>query len=133
VHCVQRCVRRAYLTGVDAHSGKDYQYRREWIRQRLEKLASVFGIDILSYAIMSNHLHVIVRNRPDIVQTWSDKEVALRWLQIFPGKQLDEQLGDPTTIDVERLAGDSERIKKLRSQLSDILLGRSLQSAANPR
>ncbi len=103
VHVTQRCVRRAYLAGVDTLSGKDYSYRREWIRQRIEKLASVFGVDVLTYAIMSNHLHVVLRNRPDVVETWSDEEVALRWLQIFPGKRIEEQLGDPTTADVDAL------------------------------
>ncbi len=85
-----------YLAGLDDETGKDFTYRREWIRQRLEKLASVFAIDVLTYAILSNHLHVVIRNRPDVVKTWSDKEVALRWLQIFPGKRIEEQLGNPT-------------------------------------
>ena len=120
VHCVQRCVRRAFLTGFDKDSGKDYQYRREWIRERMEKLASVFGIDCLTYAILSNHLHVVLRSRPDVVETWSDKQVALRWLQIFPGKRIDEQLGDPTTVDVEALANDKERLAEIRVRLSDI-------------
>jgi len=120
VHCVQRCVRRAYLAGDDPVSGKNFEYRREWIRTRLEKLASVFGIDCLTYAILSNHMHVVVRSRPDVVATWSDKQVALRWLQIFPGKRIDEQLGDPTTSDVERLANDPERLALIRTRLSDI-------------
>src|SRR5271157_1197399 len=34
---------------------------------------------------MSNHLHVILRNRPDVVTLWSDQEVARRWLAVFPG------------------------------------------------
>jgi hypothetical protein len=55
VHCVQRCVRRALLAGVDEVSRKDYSYRREWIRRRFEALASVFSIDVLTYAILSNH------------------------------------------------------------------------------
>ena len=120
VHCVQRCVRRAFLTGFDKESGKDYQYRREWIRERMEKLASVFGIDCLTYAILSNHLHVVLRSRPDVVATWSDKQVALRWLQIYPGKRTEEQLGDPTTVDVEALANDKERMAEIRVRLSDI-------------
>ncbi len=84
-----------YLAGLDDETGKDFTYRREWIRQRLEKLASVFAIDVLTYAILSNHLHVVIRNRPDVVKTWSDKEVALRWLQIFPGNGLRNSLGIP--------------------------------------
>ena len=73
-----------FLAGVNDETGKDHTYRREWIRQRPEKLASVFAIDVQTYAILSNHLHVVIRNRPDVVKTWSDKEVALRWQQIFP-------------------------------------------------
>ncbi len=120
LHVVQRCVRRAYLSGFDDVTGKDFSYRKEWIRQRIEKLASVFGIDVLSYAILSNHLHIVLRNRPDVVETWSDRQVALRWLQIFPGKRIDEQLGDPTTNDVDILAHDAQRIAIIRQRLSDV-------------
>jgi hypothetical protein len=74
----------------------------------------------LTYAILSNHLHVVLRNRPDVVETWSDKQVALRWLQIFPGKRIEEQLGDPTTSDVDALAKDPERLALVRTRLSDI-------------
>ena len=43
VHTVQRCVRRAFLAGLDQATGKDYSFRKEWIRRRMEALASVFG------------------------------------------------------------------------------------------
>jgi hypothetical protein len=95
VHAVQRCVRRAFLAGVDDLTGKDYSFRREIIRRRMEALASVFAIDVLTYAVMSNHLHVIVRNRPDVVATWSDEDCALRWLRVFPGRRVEEHLADP--------------------------------------
>jgi len=39
-----------------------------------------------AYAHMSNHVHVILRNRPDVVALWSDQEVARRWLALFPGR-----------------------------------------------
>ncbi|MEO1619240.1 MAG: hypothetical protein AAFV88_25555, partial [Planctomycetota bacterium] len=52
VHVVQRCVRRAFLAGVDYATGKDYSFRKEWIRRRMEALASVFAVDVLSYAVM---------------------------------------------------------------------------------
>ena len=47
---------------------------------------------------MSNHLHLVLRNRPDLVQQWTDGEVALRWLRLFPRR--DEVTGSgmsPTT------------------------------------
>jgi REP element-mobilizing transposase RayT len=108
------------LSGVDSVSGVDYSYRKEWIRVRIEKLASVFGLDILTYAILSNHLHVVLRSRPDVVAAWSDRQAALRWLQIFPGKRIDEQLGDPTTHDVDMLVNDSDRMALVRLRLSDV-------------
>ena len=119
VHLIQRCVRKSFLTGFDETTGKDYSHRREWIRTRMERLASVFGIDVLTYAILSNHMHLVARTRPDVILEWSDKEVALRWLRIFPGKRIDEHLADPTTNSVDALANDSKRIKLIRERLSN--------------
>ena len=61
-------------------------YRRTWIRDRLESLAGLFGVEIAAFAVMSNHLHVILRSRPDVVALWSDQEVARQWLALFPGR-----------------------------------------------
>jgi len=85
-HCVQRVVRRAFLCGVDSLSGMSYDHRRSWIRDGLESLAGLFGVEIAAFAVLSNHLHVILRNRPDVVALWSDSEVARRWLALFPGR-----------------------------------------------
>jgi hypothetical protein len=120
VHATQRCIRRSFLTGFDSLTKRDYSSRRDWIQQRAEALASVFAIDVLAYAMLSNHLHLVLRNRPDIVALWSDQEVALRWLKVFPGKRLDEFLGNPTQEQVEALVQQPERIQVLRERLSDI-------------
>ena len=66
-HCVQRVVRWAFLCGVDSLSGNSHDHRRTWIRDRLESLAGLFGVDIAAFAMLSNHLHAILRNRPDVV------------------------------------------------------------------
>ncbi|MBU6237065.1 MAG: hypothetical protein KGQ51_04485 [Planctomycetes bacterium] len=119
VHCIQRCVRRAFLAGKDPVTGKDYGARREWIRERLECLASVFGLDVLTYAILSNHMHIVLRNRPDVVAQWSDKEVARRWLSLFPGQRLDEFLGQPTQSQIDAMVRDGGRIAEIRERLSN--------------
>ncbi len=41
-HCVQRCVRRAFWLGKIRHR-KTYEYRRDWIRKRMELLARFSG------------------------------------------------------------------------------------------
>ena len=119
VHCVQRCVRRAWLAGVAPLSGRDYSPRREWIRARMEALASIFGIDVLTYAILSNHMHVVLRTRPDVVAQWSDQEVARRWLALFPGQRSECYLGAPTEHEIEVLARDAEKLAVLRERLSN--------------
>ena len=119
LHCVQRCVRRAFLAGVDAASGESYEFRREWIRRRMELLASVFGVDILTYAILSNHLHIVIRNRPDIVTKWSYREIAVRWLRVFPGRRIEEQLAEPTKSDVDKIVNNKERMAIINLRLSD--------------
>jgi len=51
-HCINRCVRRAYLCGNDSVSGKSYEHRRAWLQNRLEELAGLFAIDVLAFAVM---------------------------------------------------------------------------------
>ena len=82
-HCVARCVRRAFLCGQDALTGKSFEHRREWVRERLELLAGNFAVDVGGYAAMSNHLHVVLKSRPDVASEWSAEEVTRRWRAIF--------------------------------------------------
>jgi hypothetical protein len=121
VHAVQRCVRRAFLCGQDAFTGQSFEHRRAWIRQRLELLAGVFAIDCLTYTILSNHLHVVLRSRPDVVREWSDRDVAVRWLRVFPKRR--EKSGrhaEPDEHEVQMITGDRDRVTELRSRLSDM-------------
>ena len=121
VHAVQRCVRRAFLCGRDALTGQSFEHRRAWIRQRLEFLSGVFAIDCLTYTVLSNHLHVVLRSRPDVVRQWSDREVAIRWLQIFPiRREKNGQPAKPDEHEVQMITEDTNRLIELRSRLSDM-------------
>ena len=51
-HVVTRCVRRAWLWGVDEYAGRDYSHRKDWVLERLLQLSSIFAVDICAYAIM---------------------------------------------------------------------------------
>ena len=82
-HCISRCVRRAFLCGIDKLTGRSFEHRRTLIEARLHELASIFAIDIAAYAIMSNHYHVVLRVDQDATRRWSDAEVIERWGRRF--------------------------------------------------
>ena len=37
-HGVSRCVWRAFLCGFDSYSGRDYEHRKSWVRNRVREL-----------------------------------------------------------------------------------------------
>ena len=81
VHAIHRCVRKAWLCG----HGKDH--RRQWVEDRLAEVSRAFACEVAAYAVMSNHLHVVVRMRADQTASWSAAEVVARWCAVF-GKSL---------------------------------------------
>jgi len=120
-HCTSRCVRRAYLCGEDPVSGENYDHRKWWIRERIRELSALFGIEIFTYAVMSNHLHLVLRRDPDLVKTWEPQEVVRRWSLLYPkdrdsaGRAL---LPEPEVI--AQRAGEEERVELWRERLGSI-------------
>ncbi|MDO6567538.1 transposase [Alteromonas sp. 1_MG-2023] len=90
-HCISRCVRQCYLCGVDQHSGKSYEHRRGWVERRLLNLAKVFSIDICAYAVMSNHVHVVLHVDKKKANAWNVKKVLTQWHQIHKGTLLTQK------------------------------------------
>ena len=81
-HCICRCVRRAFLCGEDKFSGKNFEHRRQWVIDRLGFLTDIFAIEVASYAIMSNHYHLVLRVNKDKATDWSETEVIARWKRL---------------------------------------------------
>jgi hypothetical protein len=120
-HAVQRCVRRAFLCGEDRFTGQSFEHRRGWIRDRLEFLASVFGIDCLTYTVLHNHLHIVLRSRPDVVAAWTDEDVARRWLRLFPKRRKpDGSPENPSKPEIDMIVNDPEVLAERRRRLSDV-------------
>jgi hypothetical protein len=118
-HCINRCVRRAFLCGWDDYAEKSFEHRREWVRQRVRELCGIFALEVCAYAVMSNHVHLVVRTRPEVAAGWSDEEVARRWLRFCPGRR--DQVG--AGMDEARLAvllADAERLKTCRERLGNL-------------
>ena len=119
-HCISRCVRRAFLCGEDVYSGRNYAHRRAWVRDRVQHLSALFGIEVFAYSVMSNHLHLVLRNRSDRVAQWGDREVAERWCRVCPGKAALER-GEPYDVNkFKALLNDAAMLEVVRHRLSDL-------------
>lgn len=119
-HCISRCVRRAYLCGYDTVQGKSFEHRKEWVRERLSFLIEVFAIELLSYVLMSNHIHTLVRLRPDVAALWSAEEVARRWRTLFPRRRVGGRASEPSEEEISAIAGDPELVELYRKRLGSL-------------
>jgi len=122
-HVVSRCVRRAYLCGVDGVTGASYEHRRGWVEQRLRKLASIFTIDIAAYAIMHNHYHIVLRIEQQQAAELSVEEVIQRWSQLYKGpmlmqRYLSDQREQMNEWELEQVAKLAEEYRQRLSDLS---------------
>ncbi len=137
VHVMNRTVRRCFLFGEDSLSGKNYDHRKVWIDQQLAHQARYFGIDLLCQAIMSNHFHLVLRSRPDVVKEWSDEDVARRWLMLCPERRDDKRMPlEPTEFEINSIVKKKDKLTTVRSRLSDIswwmrLLSQNIAQRAN--
>ncbi|AHF04768.1 hypothetical protein MARPU_13615 [Marichromatium purpuratum 984] len=138
-HVVTRCVRRAYLCGFDRLTGRSFEHRRGWVELRLRQLAGVFAIDVAAYAVMSNHVHLVVRVDADRAAGWSDTEVLRRWRCLFRGPVVVERFLSPATrteMTEAELDGVAELIATYRARLADLswfmrVLNESIARMAN--
>ena len=120
-HCYSRCVRRAFLFGFDALTHRDFSHRKAWLVDRLRHLASIFAIEVCAYAVMITHYHSILRTRPDLAALWSDREIAIRWLTLFPRhRDLQGVPLPPTEKEIRALTDLPGRIAQLRKRLCSL-------------
>lgn len=120
-HVFNRCSQNAKLLGYDPNAKKDVSHRKEQLLEKMAYLAGFMAVDVLDYAILDNHFHLVVRNRPDVVEVWTDEEVIQRWWQISPGRR--DKDGNPEPISDRELkaqASCEETVKEYRKRLSSI-------------
>ena len=119
-HCVSRCVRKAFLCGVDHYTGQSYEHRRDWVESRLLELAAVFAIDICAYVVMSNHLHLVLRIDVELAKHWSDIEVVTQWQKLFKGDSLNHDFVKGEPLESYQQSIINKRVKEYRLRLMDI-------------
>lgn len=119
-HCIARCVRRAFLCGVDGYSGINYEHRRDWLEDKLHQTAEAFAIKLCAYAVMNNHYHVVLNVRSDIAESWSNHEVVEHWHMLFSGTPISQQFEMGATLTKPEIESLNNDIAKWRKRLADI-------------
>ncbi|BCE00422.1 transposase [Marinicellulosiphila megalodicopiae] len=119
-HLISRCCRQCYILGKDAVTKKDYSHRQEWIENRLEELPSIFNIKVASYAIMSNHFHLVVFVDKDESSKLSDLQVIERWHKIYNGTVLTQKYAKGELLSEIEMDLVKERADEFRSRLMDL-------------
>jgi hypothetical protein len=128
VHAVAKTARNLFLLGEDLVTKTHNSHRKDWILDILEFQSSLMAIDLLGFSLLSNHVHQILRSRPDAVKEWTDLEVARRWMNLCPKSRKCLTVGDkvvrvpipPKETQIQALAQNPKKIAQLREQLSSI-------------
>ena len=77
-------------------------------------MASVYAVSVWAYAVMSNHLHVVVEMHADIAADWSAGAVAERWLGLYPPEDGQQEAAKAMIV------GNDVRLAVLRSRLCNL-------------
>ena len=110
-HCMTRTVNGERLFG---------DREKEVLRKMLWQVADFCGVELLTYCIMSNHFHVLLRV-PDVSEV-SDKELLRRYRVLYP-KPTKYQTASIAVMekDLAEGGGDAEAIrKKLLARMGDV-------------
>ncbi|MCP4877913.1 MAG: transposase [Gammaproteobacteria bacterium] len=119
-HITSRCVRRAYLCGVDHYSDRNYEHRRQWVVDRIRLLSSLFAIDVCAYAVMSNHYHLVLKLCPNQLDDMEDDQIIERWCALFKGPLLIQRHRDGESLTSPEMATVKDTVKIWRGKLSSI-------------
>ncbi len=119
-HCMSRVVRKAFLCGIDITTGESYEHRRQWLEDKLLDTAEIFAIDICSYAIMSNHYHVVLRINKAQADAWTHDEIIHQWHQLFKGCALSQRYLQGDKLGKAERDTLKEQVELWRQQLMDI-------------
>jgi REP element-mobilizing transposase RayT len=119
-HITSRCVRRAFLCGVDHYSGQNYEHRRQWVVDRIRLLSSLFAIDICAYAVMSNHYHLVLKVCPEQLTDLSEDEIMDRWCALFKGPLLIQNYRSGEDLKPFERSAVSDIVNVWRTKLSSI-------------
>ena len=89
--------------------------------------AEIVAVHLIGKTVRSCYL-MGVRSRPDVVATWDDTQVALRWWQLCPTRKVKLEINGewvntpatPTEFELNAIRNDPVRLATVRLRLSDL-------------
>jgi len=130
-HVIARCTRQLHLLG---GSDADRAERKGLILRHLKRVATSSAVGVAGFAIMDNHVHLLLKVDTESARGWSEREVARRWLGLHPPRDgyrrridiedehVDTLLTDPTPghVDLlrEKLTSISQFMKELKQEVT---------------
>jgi len=111
---------------VSTHSTDDFDHRKQWLVDRLHLLSEVFSVDVCAYAVMSNHLHLVLRVDRERAESWDAYEVVARFGRLYRmslaayGVRAARRVGGEAIKDIQcagivRQVAENERVLLQRS------------------
>jgi hypothetical protein len=83
------------------------------------------AVDVISFAIMRNHIHLLLAIRPEVVANWTDLEVAERRVSVMPNRRWRSRNGipadaPPTETEVNAILCCPRRVGNARRDLCSL-------------
>ena len=120
-HVTSRCTRRLHLFG---GSDQERSERKRILLRELERVATYTAVGVAGFALMDNHLHLLLKVDTPAARKWSDRQVMRRWLGLHPPRDGYRRRVDVTDEHVDealRLAKVTPgRVDELRERLMSI-------------
>ncbi len=116
-HVISRCNRQVRLLGDCAESRSR---RKGVLLAQLERLARFTAVGVAGFAVMDNHIHLLLKVDADGAHRWSDREVAERWLALHPPRNSQYKRLDVEEEHIAVLCGDRAKLEACREKLTSI-------------
>ena len=86
----------------------------------VKELASIFAVEVAAYAVLDNHLHVVLKLNDETAVGWSAAEVVRRWGKLFPPRGKDRQPLEVSEAWVEVQLKNTKWVAETRKRLNSL-------------
>lgn len=118
-HVISRCTRQLHILGGDDAQRND---RKAMLLRQLERVATFTAVGVAGFAVMDNHVHLLLKVDSESAREWSPREVARRWLGLHPPRDGYRRRVDVEDEHIEALLADPTLglVASLREKLMSI-------------